>query len=85
MADRGKIIKDIKTGGNLAIYIGVPSVVTPIVKERTRDSTPISRICAGFSGMVVSLGISAIAAEWFNTAVDKVADFIGGAKNESKN
>ncbi len=85
MANKDKILKDIKNGGNMAIYIGVPTIVSSAVKERTRELSPISRICAGFSGIVVSLGVSALACDWFNSAVDKVSSFIGGAKNESKN
>ena len=39
-----------------------------------------SKVCSILSGTVISCGISSIASKWFESAVDKVADFIDDIK-----
>ena len=79
--DREKIIRDIKTGGSMAIYVGTASIIKPIIKEHNKERNAVTRICSIFSGTVISCGISAVASKWFGGIVDKVADFVDDVKS----
>ncbi len=81
MSQNDRLIKNIKTGGSMAIYIGTASVINPIVKEKTQDKNGIAKACALFSGTVISCGLSALASKAFNDIVDKVSDFIFDVRN----
>lgn len=76
-----KMLKNIKNGGSMAIYIGTASIVKPIVKEHSEERSSLSKICTVFTGTVVSLGVSALASKWWNKLVDNVADFWNDVKN----
>ena len=84
MADRKKLVRDIKTGGSMAIYIGTASILRPIVKEQNQGRNGFTKLCSIFSGTVISCGISAIASKWFGGVVDKIAEFVDDIKPEPK-
>ena len=79
--NRSKIIKDIKTGGSMAIYVGTASIIKPIIKQHNQERNAVTKLCSIFSGTVISCGISAMASKWFGRIVDKVADFVDDVKN----
>lgn len=81
MMENDKLLKNIKTGGSMALYIGTASIINSIVKEKTQDKSAISKACSLFSGTVISCGISSLASKCFNGIVDKVADFMYDVKN----
>lgn len=84
MADKDKIVNNIKTGGSMAIYIGTASIMKPIIKEHNQDRNPVTKLCTVVSGTVISCGISHIASQWFGKIVDKVADFVDDVKHPKK-
>lgn len=79
--DNSKLIKNIKNGGSMAIYIGTASLVKPIVKEHSEERSNLSKLCTVFTGTVISLGVSALASKWWNKLVDNVTDFWDDIKN----
>lgn len=74
--DKANVIKNIKNGGSVAIYIGTASIIRPIVKQHNQERNAVTKLCSVISGTVISCGISKIASKWWNDVVDKVADFI---------
>ena len=84
MADKEKIVSNIKTGGSMAIYVGTASILRPIIKEHNKERNAMTRFCSVVSGTVISCGVSHIASQWFGKIVDKVADFIDDVKNPKK-
>lgn len=74
--DKSRIIRDIKTGGSIGIYIGTASIMKPIVKQQNQNRSALGKMCSVISGTVISCGVSHIASNWFGKMVDKVADFI---------
>ena len=81
MADKDRLVKDIKTGGSMAIYIGTASILKPYIKQYNQDRNPITKICSVVSDTVISCGVSHMASKWFGKIVDKVADFIDDVKH----
>lgn len=81
MADKAKIVNNIKTGGSMAIYIGTASIMKPIIKNHNQDRNPMTKLCSVVSGTVISCGVSHIASQWFGNIVDKIADFLDDVKN----
>lgn len=84
MANKEKVINNIKTGGSMAIYIGTASILKPLIKEHNQDRNAMTKLCSVVSGTVISCGISHVASKWFGRIVDKVSDFIDDVKNPKK-
>ena len=84
MADRDKIVSNIKTGGSMAIYIGTASILKPMIKEHNRDRNALTKLCSIVSGTVISCGVSHAASVWFGKIVDKCADFFDDIKSPKK-
>lgn len=78
------IVKNIKTGGSMAIYIGTASIMKPIIKQHNQERNAVTKLCSVVSGTVISCGVSHIASKWFGKMVDKVADFIDDVKHPKK-
>ena len=78
--NKSNLVKNIKTGGSMAIYIGTASIIKPIIKEHNKERNTMTKACSVVSGTVISCGISHIASKWFGKIVDKVADFIDDVK-----
>ena len=82
MADhKDKIIKEIKTGGSIAIYVGTASIIKPMIQEHNQNRNAVTKLCTVVSGTVISCGISHVASKWFGKIVDKVANFVDDVKN----
>lgn len=75
------IVKNIKTGGSMAIYIGTASIIKPVIKQHNQERNAVTKLCSVVSGTVISCGVSHIASKWFGKLVDKVADFIDDVKH----
>lgn len=84
MANKEKVINNIKTGGSMAIYIGTASILKPLIKEHNQDRNAMTKLCSVVSGTVISCGISHVASKWFGRIVDKVSNFIDDVKNPKK-
>lgn len=79
--DKSKWAKNIKTAGNLALYLGTASMVKPFVKEHSEERSGLAKVCTVFTGTVISCGVSALASKWWNKLVDNVTDFIDDVRN----
>ena len=84
MGEKRDIVKNIKTGGSMAIYIGTASILKPFIKKHNDERNFVTKCCAVVSGTVISCGVSHIASKWFGNIVDKVADFIDDVKHPKK-
>lgn len=80
MADREKIIKNVKRGGSVMVYVGTASLMRPFVAKAKENRNGAMQICTMFGGTVLSLGIAKKATEWMNSAVDKIVDFYDDVK-----
>lgn len=76
MADKSKIIKRIKDGGALVIYVGTASLMKPYIMRDNDERSAVGKVCSTFSGATISLGVAGYASKIFNKIVDEVADFI---------
>ena len=81
MEDKTNLVKNIKTGGSMVIYIGTASIIKPIIKQHNQDRNAITKACSYVSGTVISCGVSHIASKWFGKIVDKISDFIDDVKH----
>lgn len=84
MADKEKIIKNIKTGGSIIIYIGTAGLMQPIVLKNNEQRNAVGKICAGISGTVLSCGIANFASKYFGKLVDDVTGFIDDVRKPKK-
>lgn len=84
MADRNKIVENIKKGGSLAIYIGTASLMKPLISKNQEERNPVGKVCAIGAGTVISCGISNYASKFFGKMVDSVVDFIDDVKPKNK-
>lgn len=84
MADRTKIVRDIKAGGDIAIYVGTASILKPIITQNNQNKNPLMKLCRIVTGTVISCGISSIASKWFNKSVDKISEFVDDVKPKPK-
>lgn len=84
MADREKIIKNVKRGGSVMAYIGTANLIRPLVAKAREDKNGAMQICSIFGGTVLSLGIGKIATDWMNNAIDKVVEFLDDVKPKKK-
>lgn len=85
MADKSKIVKNIKDGGSLLIYIGTASLMKPIITRDNDERGPVGKIGALASGTVISCGIANFASKYFGKIVDEVADFVSDVMPKKKN
>ena len=76
MANKENILKNIKNGGSLVIYIGTASIVRPLITKDNDTRNAVGKMCSLASGTVISCGIANYACKFFGNAVDKVAEFI---------
>lgn len=85
MADnKSSMVRNIKTGGSMAIYIGTASIIKPYIKQHNQDRNAVTKLCSIVSGTVISCGVSHVASKWFGNIVDKIADFIEDVKTPPK-
>lgn len=82
--NKSSLIKNIKSGGSLAIYLGTASIIKPIIKEHNQERNSVMKLCSVVSGTVISCGVSHIASKWFGKIVDKVAYFFDDVKSPKK-
>ena len=80
MADKNKIVENIKKGGSLAIYIGTASLMKPLITKDQENRNPVGKVCAIGAGTVISCGISNYASKFFGKMVDSVVNFIDDVK-----
>lgn len=84
MADREKVIKNIKRGGSVMMYVGTASMIRPAVAKAREDQNGAVQACAIFGGTMLTLGIARKATQWMNQAIDRVVDFYDDVKPKKK-
>ncbi len=78
--NREKVIKNIKDGGSLIIYVGTASLMKPIISRDNDERSPMGKVGAAVSGTVISCGLAQFASNTFSKLVDEVAEFIDDIK-----
>lgn len=76
MADRNKIIRNIKDGGTLVIYVGTASLMKPYITRDNAQRGAVGKVCSTVAGATASIGVAEFASRIFNRVVDEVAGFI---------
>jgi len=76
MADRNKIVKNIKDGGALVIYVGTASLMKPYITRDNDERSAVGKVCGTVAGAAASFGIAGFACKAFNKIVDEVDHFI---------
>ena len=72
---REKIIKNIKRGGSVVMYVGTAGLVSPMVRRARETQNGAMGVCSTGAGVVLSAGVGKLASDIFCKIVDKVADF----------
>ena len=72
---RKKRIQNVKTGGDLMMYIGSAGLLIPMIRKAKENQNGLMGICATGAGAILSVGLGNVASKIFNKTVDKVADF----------
>ena len=81
---RDKVVKNIKTGADLIMYIGSAAMTIPAIKKAKENSNSLMGSCAVGTGAMLSLGIGKIASNILNKAIDKTVEFIDDVKPKPK-
>lgn len=76
MASRDKIVKKIKDGGALIIYVGTASLMKPYITKDNAERSAVGKVCSIASGATISIGVAGYASRIFNKVVDEVVEFI---------
>lgn len=72
---REKRIQNVKTGGDLMMYVGSAALMLPCIKKARENQNSIMGLCATGAGAILSVGLGSAASKLFNKTVDKIADF----------
>lgn len=81
---REKILKNVKTGGDLLMYIGSAGLMNPLIRDARQDQNGAMKLCSFGAGAILSLGLGSIASKVFNKLVDKTVDFYDDVKPKKK-
>ncbi len=74
-ARRKKRIQNVKTGGNMMMYIGSAGLMIPMIRKAKESQNGIMGVCAMGAGAILSVGLGNVASKIFNKTVDKVTEF----------
>lgn len=77
---RRRRIQNVKTGGDLMMYIGSAGLLIPMIRKAKENQNGLMGICATGAGAILSVGLGNVASKIFNKTVDKVSDFWEDAK-----
>ena len=83
-ARREKILKNVKLGGSLLMYIGSAGLMNPLIKEARQNQSGPMKACSFGAGTILSLGLGSVASKVFNKLVDKTVDFYDDVKPKHK-
>ena len=81
---REKLIKGIKSGGSLLMYIGSAGLMNPIIRDARQNQSGPMKICSFGAGAILSLGLGSLASKCFDKVVDKTFDFYDDVKPKVK-
>lgn len=74
-ARRKKRIKNIKTGGDLMMYVGSAALMSPFIRRAQQEQNGVMGICATCAGAVLTIGMGNVASKILEKTIDKVVDF----------
>ena len=72
---RDKRIQNVKTGGDLIMYIGSAGLMIPMIQKAKENQNGIMGVCAGCAGALLSVGLGNVTSKILNRTIDKVIDF----------
>lgn len=84
---RQRRIQNVKTGGDLVMYVGSAGLMMPLIQKAKQNQNGIMGLCATGAGAVLSIGLGNIASRILNKTIDKVVDLWDDIKpgNQEKN
>lgn len=72
---RKKRIQNVKTGGDMMMYIGSAGLMIPMIRKAKESQNSLMGLCAMGAGGVLAVGLGNIASKILNKTVDKMVDF----------
>ena len=72
---RDNIVKNIKTGGSMIMYIGSAGLMTPQIQRAKQNQNGIMGLCTTGAGAILAIGLGNLGSKLLGKAVDKIADF----------
>ena len=72
---RKKRIQNVKTGGDMMMYIGSAGLIIPMIRKAKESQNSIMGTCAMGAGAVLAIGLGNVASKILNKTIDKAADF----------
>ena len=73
--NRDTVIKNVKTGGNILMYVGSAALMMPQIQRAKENQNGILGCCATGAGIVLAAGLGGIASSFLNKIVDKAINF----------
>jgi len=72
---RSRRIRNIKTGGDLIMYIGSAGLMIPFIKKSQENQNGLMGACTAGAGAIIAIGLGNLTSKLLNKTVDKVVDF----------
>lgn len=72
---RKKRIQNVKTGGDIMMYIGAAGLIAPMVRSAKEKQSPLLQTCATGTGIILSIALGNFAGKMFEKTVDRIVDF----------
>ena len=82
--DHNKVVKGVKTGANIAMYIGSAGLVLPLMQNAREKENGILGACTGLAGAILSIGLGKLGSTISDSIIDKVVDFWDDVKPKTK-
>ena len=81
---RNRTIQNVKTGGDLIMYIGRAALTIPAVQKARENQNGLMGACAIGAGAIISMGLGKLTSNIFHKVVDKAVDFWDDVKPAEK-
>ncbi len=72
---RRRRIQNVKTGGDIMMYIGAAGLVAPFVRSAKEKQSPLLQSCVTGAGIILSIALGNFAGKSFEKTVDRIVDF----------
>ncbi len=82
--DKNSIVKGIKDGGSLVVYVGTASLMKPYITRDNEERSVVGKVCSTASGAIIAIGIASFANKVFGKIVDEISDFVSDIHKKPK-
>jgi hypothetical protein len=73
--NRDKLVKNVKTGGDILMYVGSAALMMPQIQKSKENQNALLGAAATGTGIILAAGLGSLASSVLNKAVDKVINF----------